>query len=213
MSKKIFGLFILTGLLLPLAAKADSAAWEFTSPGTQTNAGAGNNFTLGIVFQVGSSNFVVDELGYYTQLNSDNRPLLTGSHAVAIYDLSTGNHTPIATADITSSSTLLGHFLTQAITPVTLTAGDYYVIEGLTGSTDDYTYGVTGLYTDPDISIVGINTQLSGGLNYDSSLDTTDPDVFGPDFGGNATPEPSSLLLLGSGLAGLAGLIKRKLMA
>jgi hypothetical protein len=108
---------------------------------------------------------------------------------------------------------LSDHFLYNAVSPVTLLAGDYYVIEGVSGTVDDYTYGVTGFSTDLPITVLGGNNQLNTGLNYDSSIDTTDPLAFGPDFAGSPVPEPSSLLLLGSGLAGLAGMIKRKLTA
>jgi hypothetical protein len=209
MIKKYFGLFILAGLLMPVAAKADTVAWEFNTKGTQANYG---NYTFGIVFQA-TNNINVDYLGYYDPTNADGVSTMTGSHAVAIYNLTTGNLTPLVSTIITSSSILSDHFLYNAVSPVALISGDYYVIEGVSGTIDDYTYGVTGLNTNLPITIMGGNNQLNTGLNYDSTLDTTDPLVFGADFAGSTAPEPSSLLLLGSGLAGLAGLIKRKLTA
>jgi hypothetical protein len=209
MIKKISGLIFLAGLLLPVAAMADTVAWEFNTKGTQANYG---DYTFGIVFEA-TSNIDVDYLGYYDPTNADGVSTMTGSHAVAIYDLTTGNLTPLVSAVITSSSILSDHFLYTAVTPTELIAGDYYVIEGVSGTTDDYTYGVTGLNTNLPITILGGNNQLNTGLNYDSTIDTTDPLVFGADFAGSPVPEPSSLLLLGSGLAGLASMIKRKLTA
>jgi hypothetical protein len=208
MSKRIFGLFIIAGLLMPVMAKADSAAWEFTTAGPQLNQG---NYTFGIVFTA-NQNIIVDALGYYDPKNVDGVSIMAGSHPVGLYDVTTGG-TLLASTTVTSSSGVFQHFAYNAITPIELLSGDTYVLEGVAGTVDDYTYNVTGFNVSAPITIQGNNFQLNTGLNYDASTSSS-TDIFGPDMGGyDATPEPSSLLLLGSGLAGLAGLIKRKLTA
>ena len=61
--------------------------------------------------------------------------------------------------------------------------------------------------TSPSGSMYGYSN-YSGTPNTEIGAET-----FALYSGGTATPEPSSLLLLGSGLVGLAGLLKRKLSA
>jgi hypothetical protein len=207
----MFGLFILAGLLLlPVAAKADQAAWEYTSPVT-TLITPPNNFTLGVVFTP-TANIWVDFLGYF----DNGRIADANGHAVGIYNSS---HTLIATTTITSASSIkTTNFVFNAITPVELIAGQNYVLEGVSGTTDDYTNQITGLTSYLPITIDGYNYQANGGsLAYDNNVYPASGGLpvqyFGADFGGTVTPEPSSLLLLGSGLAGLAGVIKRKLTA
>jgi hypothetical protein len=200
-------LIILAGLLLPVVAKADSAGWNFTNGSGYTNTG---NFTYGIEFTVGAANINVDALGYF------GTPTEITSNVVSLYDVTTGGNL-IAQATINSSSFPGGNnfVYTTLGTPVTLGALDQYYIEGFTG-TDKYTYGVSGVQTYLPITINGAFYQSgSDGYNLgDGGATALGSDVFGPDFiGYTVTPEPSTLLLLGSGLAGLAGLIKRKLMA
>ncbi|MGD0680925.1 MAG: DUF4082 domain-containing protein [Terracidiphilus sp.] len=204
MSKKIFGLFILAVLLLPFAAKADTTAWEYTSPVT-TPVTPPADFTMGVVFTPTAS-IIVDELGYFDDGG------ITTNHAVGIYNSS---GTLIASTIINSSSSIMTtNFAFNTVTPVELLAGSTYVLEGVTGTTDDYTNQVIGLTSYLPISVVGYNYQLNGGnLANDTSTGFPTVQFFGADFGGSIVPEPTSFLLLGSGLAGLAGLIKRKLTA
>jgi hypothetical protein len=85
-----------------------------------------------------------------------------------------------------------------------LLAGSYWLeVDNIVGS----------LYDNP-VSVLwdtsyGPSTAYS---NYsDGSIDSHTFQILGTED--SSTPEPSSFLLLGSGLAGLAGLIKRKLTA
>jgi hypothetical protein len=224
MNRKFFGFFILAVLLLPVTARAFPAgtslatpAWEFTTVGNY--AVYNKDESLGEVFTV-NQNITVDYLGYFF----DSTTGMSDSHPVVIYDAG-GN--PLASTIITSASPtdVQGNFKFNDITPITLIAGNIYVLDGASGVIDPHAWGDSGFTTYAPITILGGNTITNLGTSADfSGLDPTYvafDGIWGADFGYGepppppppTTPEPTSFLLLGSGLAGLAGLIKRKLMA
>lgn len=204
MSKRIFGFFILAALLLPVAAKADSIspAWDFSSITLQGNGGT--DLVFGVIFTP-TVNFSIDYLGYFYSTASG----MTESHLVGLYD---SDDDLLASTTINSSSTQSGNFLYNYVTPVELLANQTYVLEGISGIVDYYTNTtlVNGYTLYAPITITGYTLQVGSSLT-DDSVSNFPYQLFGPDMG--LTPEPNSLWLLGSGLAGLAGLIKRKLMA
>ena len=153
MSKRIFGLFILAALLLPVAAKADSVSpgWEFTSVNSQRSSS--NVYTFGIVFTA-NSDMWVNYLGYYDPTGGMNY-----THLVGLFDVTT--ETLLAYTTVTSDSDYSSaHFLYNAITPVELLNGDEYVLEGVSGDlngTDYYTNNVSGFAVNAPITINGAN--------------------------------------------------------
>jgi hypothetical protein len=210
-------MFLIAGLLLPVVAKADDVnpAWEFTSVGSELNFGGG--FSLGEVF-VPTQNITVDSLGYFY----DPVAGMHEDHAVALYDSSGNQLTSTSISGLSTASS--PNFLYNSIAPITLLAGQTYVIEGASGVTDPYAWNDNGFTVYAPINVLGENWDANGGLSVESpGIGTSNGDdgvsdgFWGADFGyEEATPpvpEPSSLLLLGSGLAALAGVIKRKVKA
>ena len=95
MKKTSIAIALLAGAMLPVAALADSTAWDFSSVGSSLNNSTG--YSLGEVFTV-TSNIYVDYLGYYAVGGSASS--LTEDHGVAIYDAA-GN---LLTASTVNSS-------------------------------------------------------------------------------------------------------------
>ena len=228
MNCKLFGSLLLAGTLLPAVARAntytpltDRPAWEFTSYGTTLNNGTG--YTFGIVF-VPQVNLTVTYLGYFY----DPTTGMTESHYVGLYNSS---GTLLDSTTITSASPYCSpsvfapvpcpgapqspHFLYNPVPEVELFAGQTYVVEGTSGVVDPYNWNENGYAVLWPLTVEGDNWVANGGFTLSFNGTGLKNDVsngfFGPDMA--FAPEPSSLLLLGSGILGLAGYIKRKLAA
>lgn len=160
MAKKMLLLLTLAGLLLPAAAFADQAAWEW---GTTGQSNTNGDWTFGQVFTP-TQNFTVDFLGYYNPM-----PMLD-VHPVSIWD---ANGNLIAASTITAASnTTSTHFLYNMITPVTLLAGQTYEITGVSGI-DNYAYSDSGFTIFAPINYIGYNFCLGCGDVF-TGLSTTD---------------------------------------
>jgi len=209
MSKKLcFVLVLAMAAGLTASAFASSEAWDFATAGQSfTN----NTWVFGEVF-VPNSPITVDFLGYYAPNGLFN---FTSSHPVGLYD---GNGNLLASTVIDNSSIWTDpstyHFAFNLTTPVALTRGQTYVIEGVSNS-DPYTWNDAGFVTYAPITILGNNWQVGSSPVFNGTgviNDVTDG-YWGPNFGWDPTPtpEPGSLLLVGTGIVGLAGVIRRKL--
>lgn len=190
-------------------AFADSPAVDFSNVNPAFNITFSNNvggFNLGYVFMT-SSAVTISALGYYDDVGNG----FLNNHPVGLYDI---NGNLLASATVTNADSLVGLFRYQSIVSIDLPANTLFVLGGVTGYSsegapvDNYTHDPFDISFDPRLVFIenreAANTQNS--LVFPTFVEVSiDPPLhygwFGPNAMVVAVPEPSIMLLLGSGLA------------
>lgn len=185
----------------PMAA-VNFSGFGFNSGSTDTSATVGWSFTV-------SEALTVSSLGYF-DLGANG---LGESHGVAIW---TGAGTLLTSATVPSGTagTLLNSFRYVAISPLILNPGAYVIGGGNALAVDTFVGIASGFSASPLISFTAARG-IDGSLEFPTiSNPAFNPGFFGPNMliTAAAVPEPSNLILFGTGLIALVGLTVKRSM-
>jgi hypothetical protein len=206
----LFVAIAMVGFVTVAPVTAAELGLDFSSPPlSQSVVELHNQYSLGYLFQA-NTNLTVTGLGTFDNGSLTTLPSL---QQVGLWD-SSGNL--LASAFTGGNSTQIGLWAFSSITPITLIAGNDYVV----GSQGDAIYGVVGtpVTVNPNITFLSSAFYFQGQIGNtplhepvpDYSLTTA---FSAGDFGGNiqitGVPEPASLLLVSSSLVCLIGLRRK----
>ena len=153
----------------------------------------------------------------------------TGGFTIQVYDgsASTGPSTLLFTSSVYTATAVYGNPGTPidvAVTGLTLTQGDnYFVAVSASDPNSDIDWDQSAVHTGTPGAATGYSYQYfppgtpscapnCGWLSLSTGGYLGAFEVLGPDNTPSPVPEPSSLLLLGTGLVGVVGALRRKLM-
>jgi hypothetical protein len=220
MKKSVFFSILVLSLAAALAAVPafagpdylynNTSTGSFSTDGWGINQGITDSFTL-------TQNSTITGAMVGLWLSSGDTPTSVTWEITTVPNPDIVNQTfhppPFPAGSVTSpiaftlgAGSLYGYDIYQAffsIPDLTLTAGTYW-LELDSGTT---TLGYNNISWDESD---GPSTAYAGDIGLMSGSETFGIEGY---VGGPVVPEPTSFLLLGSGLAGLAGVIKRKLAA
>ena len=196
----------LIALALPMAAFANSGGVDFTnSGGTLTGSGAGMSLSGSVLIAVnglnGSGLVTGNDLGsvsFSTSMLMSGSPQMGGTFMAGGAFIINGNGTNGIPNTVIFNGTFDGPVTWSLIT---LANGTHNYT--LTGSISGTWIG--GSWVNGATVQLTINTG-KGFFNGSTSIASGDTNI-------DAVPEPGSLTLVGAGLVGLAGMLRRKLKA
>jgi hypothetical protein len=167
-----------------------TVGWKFT-------VASGSTITIGGlgVFDIGKSGLI----------NSHDIGLWTGDGTSRLASATINNANSVHVA----SNSAAGDWLSTSLkSPLSLTAGDYVVGATYVANDADHFMALATVSTIPGVTFGGARLVAGSGLLFPSMSSETTGGFFGPNlFTTPPVPEPTSLILFGSGLAALAGRI------
>ena len=199
---------VASAFLLSAAVSTNADPVLTFNPATGLN-GVNQNQSVGWQFNVVTS-LTVTGLGWYDEGANG----LTTAHMVGIWSPG-GALLASVLVPAGAVASLDGQFRTIAIAPIVLAVGNGYIVggENFAQNTERLAFNVTQT-VDPRIAFVDATfSDVGSGFVRPTNFSVAETGFYGPSFsvaGTQNVPEPATLLLLGSGLAGVLTQVRKR---